>query len=146
HPLFQVCLALQNNVQPDFDLPGLTVTHEPVDMGVSRFDLFLNLTERTGVDGTNRIDGVVGYATELFDHATVTGLVDRWRHLLRQWVAAPDTPMGEVEILTPDDLTALNRWSGRDRGTERVTGTIPGRFAAVAAERPNAVALVSADG
>jgi amino acid adenylation domain-containing protein len=146
HPLFQVCLALQNNVQPYFDLPSLTVTHEPVDMGVSRFDLFLNLTERTGADGTDRIDGVVEYATELFDRATVTGLVDRWRHMLRQWVAAPDTPMGEVELLTPDDLTALNRWSGRDRGTERATGTIPGRFAAVAAERPDAVALVSADG
>ncbi|MFJ4011024.1 amino acid adenylation domain-containing protein [Streptomyces sp. NPDC090026] len=146
HPLFQVCLALQNNVQPQFDLPGLTVTHEPVDMGVSRFDLFLNLTERTGPDGTHRIDGLAEYATELFDHATVAGLVDRWRHLLRQWVAAPDTPLGEVDILTRDDLTALHHWSGRDRAAGRATGTIPGRFAAVAAAHPDTVALVSGDG
>ncbi|WP_180685681.1 non-ribosomal peptide synthetase [Streptomyces gossypiisoli] len=146
HPLFQVCLALQNNVQPAFDLPGLTVTHEPVDMGVARFDLFLNLTERTGDEGTSRIAGLAEYATELFDRDTVAGLVDRWRHLLRQWVDAPDTPIGAVEILTRDDLPALERWTGRGRGSERVTGTIPGHFAAVAAERPDAVALVTADG
>ncbi|MFF8413728.1 amino acid adenylation domain-containing protein [Streptomyces omiyaensis] len=152
HPLFQVCLALQNNVQPEFDLPGLRVTHEPVDMGVSRFDLFLNLTERTDADGRHRIDGVAEYATELFDRATVTALLDRWRHLLRRWTAAPETPLGAVELLTGDDLAALRRWSGRDRaaaGGRRDHGpadTVPGRFAAVAAARPDAVALVSGDG
>ncbi|GLZ16314.1 hypothetical protein Acsp04_65490 [Actinomadura sp. NBRC 104425] len=146
HPLFQVCLALQNNLQPSFELPGLTVSHEPVDMGVSRFDLFLNLTERSGAGGMTRIEGVVEYATELFDRDTVVRLVDRWRHLLRQWVAAPDTPIDAVEILTRDDLAAFERWTGRGRGADRVAGTIPGHFATVAAERPDAVALEAADG
>lgn len=146
HPLFQVCLALQNNLQPAFELPGLTVSHEPVDMGVSRFDLFLNLTEQISPEGTSRIAGVAEYATELFDPDTVTGLVDRWRHMLRQWVDAPDTPIGSVEILTRGDLATLERWTGRNRGSDRVDGTIPGRFAAVAAKQPDAVALVAADG
>ncbi|NGM14131.1 amino acid adenylation domain-containing protein [Verrucosispora sp. CWR15] len=146
HPLFQVCLALQNNVQPAFDLPGLKVSHEPVDMGVSRFDLFLNLMEETTGEGTSRIAGVVEYATELFDRDTVTGLLERWRRLLRQWVGAPDAPIDAVEILSRDDLAALERWTGRARGTDRVVGTIPERFAAVVAEQPEAVALVAADG
>ena len=146
HPLFQVCLALQNNVQPAFDLPGLEVTHEPVDMGVSRFDLFLNLIERTGPDGKSRIAGVVEYATDLFDRATVVGLVDRWRHMLRQWVEAPEAPMAAVELLTPDDLASLERWTGRGDDAHRVTGTIHERFATVVAERPDAVALVAGDG
>jgi amino acid adenylation domain-containing protein len=146
HPLFQVCLALQNNAQPDFNLPGLAVSHEPVDMGVSRFDLFLNLLEETDEQGANRITGVVEYATELFDRETVTGLLDRWRHLLRQWVATPDTAIGAVEIRTGDDVAALRRWTGHGRDTERVTGTIPGRFTAVATRQPGTVALVAADG
>ncbi|MFJ3232907.1 amino acid adenylation domain-containing protein [Streptomyces sp. NPDC086787] len=146
HPLFQVCLALQNNVQPAFDLPGLTVSHEPVDMGVSRFDLFLNLTESTSGEDAGRIVGVAEYATELFDRDTVAGLLDRWQHMLRQWVAAPDTSVGAVDILNRDDMAALERWTGRGRGDAHVTGTVPARFAAVAAERPDAVALVSADG
>nr|AGS49542.1 long-chain-fatty-acid--CoA ligase [uncultured bacterium esnapd8] len=145
HPLFQVCLALQNNVQPVFDLPGLTVSHEPVDMGVSRFDLFLNLMEED-TEGTSRITGVAEYATALFDRDTVIGLLNRWQHLLRQWVAAPDTPIGMVDILTRHDLAALQRWRGRSRGVGHVTGTISARFAAVAAQEPDAVALVAADG
>nr|AGS49514.1 long-chain-fatty-acid--CoA ligase [uncultured bacterium esnapd7] len=144
HPLFQVCLAMQNNVRMTFGLPGLEVTHEPVDMGVSRFDLFLNLSERTGADGATRIAGLAEYATELFDRDTVAGLVDRWRHLLRQWVAAPDTPVEAVDILTPDDLAELALWSGE--GTVPVAGTIHGRFSAVAAERRDAVAIVAGDG
>ncbi|OIK05294.1 non-ribosomal peptide synthetase [Streptomyces monashensis] len=142
--LFQVRLALRDDVRPAFDPPGLTVCDEPVDMGASRFDLFLNLVERTGADGTNRIDGVVEYATGLLDRDTVAGLVERWRHTLRLWVAAPDTPIGALDLL--NDRTALRPWPGRGRVADRVTGTIPGRFAAVAAERPDAVALVAADG
>lgn len=145
HPLFQVCLALQNNVQPAFDLPGLEVRHEPVDTGVSRFDLFLNLIERTGPDGKNRIAGVVEYATDLFDRATVIGLVDRWRHMLRQWVDAPEAPLAAVALLTPDDLAALERWTGPGFA-HCVIGTVHERFAAVAAERPDAVAVVAGDG
>ncbi|MFZ3561264.1 amino acid adenylation domain-containing protein [Streptomyces sp. BH055] len=146
HPLFQICLALQNNLRPAFELPGLTVTHEPVDMGVSRFDLFLNLVEQPQETGAPQIAGVVEYATELFDRGTVTALVNRWLHLLRQWVDAPDTPMSAVDILTDEDLAALERWTGRDRGGHRVTGTLHGHFAAVAAEQPQAVALVAGDG
>ena len=67
HPLFQVSLALQNNLQPAFRLPGLEVVHEPVDIGISRFDLFLNLMERPSGDGGRvQIAGVVEYATEGF--------------------------------------------------------------------------------
>lgn len=146
HPLFQVSLALQNNVQPAFDLPGLTVSHEPVDMGVSRFDLFLNLTERASGETTSRITGLAEYATDLFDRETIAGLVDRWRHFLRQWVTAPDTPIGAVDILTRDDLETLARWRGRGWETDRVTGTIVSRFAAITAHHPEAVALVTADG
>ncbi|MFJ6666550.1 amino acid adenylation domain-containing protein [Streptomyces sp. NPDC091383] len=149
HPLFQICLALQNNLQPSFELPGLTVTHEPVDMGVSRFDLFLNLVEQPGEAGAPRIAGVAEYATELFDRGTVTALVDRWLLLLRRWADAPGTPLSAVDILTGEDLAALERWTGRDRAegdAVHPAGTVHGRFARIAAKQPHAVALVAADG
>ena len=46
HPLFQVMLALHNHPDASFDLPGLTVTFEPVDTASAKFDLSLRLSEQ----------------------------------------------------------------------------------------------------
>ncbi|MFH8616443.1 amino acid adenylation domain-containing protein [Streptomyces sp. NPDC017979] len=151
HPLFQVCLALQNNARPEFTLPGLTVTEEVFGTGVSRFDLFISLGERDDGDdgapeGPGRITGFVEYATELFDAATITALLDRWTHFLRQAVARPQAPIGAVSVLTGDEPATLARWGGGARGPQFAAGTVHQRFAAAVAAAPDAVALVSPDG
>ncbi|MFI1167927.1 amino acid adenylation domain-containing protein, partial [Streptomyces sp. NPDC020801] len=145
HPLFQVCLALQNNARPEFTLPGLTVSEEPFGMGTSRFDLFISLTERDD-DGPARIDGFAEYATELFDVGTITTLLDRWVHFLRQVAAAPHTPIGAVDILADGERAALTRWGGQGRDARFEAGTVHRRFAATATATPDATALESADG
>ncbi|MBB5932067.1 non-ribosomal peptide synthetase [Streptomyces echinatus] len=146
HPLFQVCLALQNNARPEFHLAGLTVTEEPFSPGTSRFDLFISVTERDEDGAPARIEGFAEYATELFDAATVGTLLDRWLHLLRQVVAAPQTPIGSVGVLAEHERTALSGWGGRGRDARFEAGTLHERFAATAAATPDATALVSADG
>ncbi len=145
HPLFQVCLALQNNAQPEFTLPGLSVSEERFTMGVSRFDLFISLGERDN-DGRPRISGFAEYATELFDGDTINTLLERWLHFLRQVVAAPDTPIGAVDILTSGEPATLARWGGQGRDAQFEAGTVHERFAAVVAANPDATAMVSADG
>ncbi|TKS96293.1 non-ribosomal peptide synthetase [Streptomyces lasalocidi] len=145
HPLFQVCLALQNNTRPEFHLTGLTVTEEPFSLGTARFDLFISVTERDEEGAPSRIEGFAEYATELFDEGTVRTLLDRWRHFLRQAVAAPDTPIGSVGVLTEAESAALDAWGGPSRDAGSRTGTVTERFAAAAAATPDATALVAAD-
>ncbi len=49
NPIFQVVLALQNAPGGPLELPGLTLTPEPLDVTVTRFDLELHLWEEAGV-------------------------------------------------------------------------------------------------
>ncbi|WP_344335430.1 condensation domain-containing protein, partial [Kitasatospora putterlickiae] len=105
HPLFQVMLALQNTEQARFELPGLAVAVEPVGSGVSRVDLTLSLVEEP--DGGMR--GVAEFATDLFDRATVETFLGRWVRLLEQMTARPELPVGQADILTPDEHRELSR-------------------------------------
>jgi amino acid adenylation domain-containing protein len=99
HPLFQVCLALQNNLRPKFDIPGLEVTHEPVEMRVARFDLFFNLFEDVDDDGRATVRGEVEYATDVLEADTVDRLVDAWTVLLDAWLSAPDSPLSAITLV-----------------------------------------------
>lgn len=144
HPLFQVHLALQNNAPGDYALPGLTLSEEMFTVGASRFDLFISLTEHEGE--RPRITGFAEYSTDLFDEGTIVTLLERWQHFLRHVVAAPRTPIGEVDILTDEESATLVRWSGAGREEGFETGTVHEQFAAVAAAHPDETALISADG
>ncbi len=113
HPLFQIWLALQNTTQPSYELPGLHVTFDRVSTGTARFDVLLSLTEQFDGEGAPAgLTGVVEYATDLFDAAGVELLLDRWQRLLRHLVAAPDTPVGRVDVLTQGERNdVLRAWN-----------------------------------
>ncbi|MCJ1681534.1 hypothetical protein MTF65_30100, partial [Streptomyces sp. APSN-46.1] len=108
HPLFQVSLALQNTPQAQPELLGLDVVPQPVGTGSARGDLSLSLTERrTGSGNPDGLDGLVEFATDLFDRSTVEALVTRWGRLLEELVGAPDTRIGAVEILSLEERCVL---------------------------------------
>src|SRR5262249_28057659 len=68
HPLFQVMFTLQNNAPVSFELPDLVVRAEPASVTVAQVDLSVNLAEQRGKDGSAAgIDGIIEYATDLFD-------------------------------------------------------------------------------
>ncbi|MEV7042938.1 amino acid adenylation domain-containing protein [Amycolatopsis sp. NPDC051061] len=139
HPLFQTMLAWQNTPGAGVELPGLTVTERPVGTGTAKFDLWFSLTERA--DG---IHGQAEFNAEVFDHATVTGLLDRLEVLLRQVVSAPDRRLGTLDVLTPAERDALPAvWSGPVQDVPAVT--VPELFAAQVARTPDATALVFED-
>nr|WP_285478570.1 non-ribosomal peptide synthetase [Amycolatopsis sp. NBRC 101858] len=139
HPLFQTMLAWQNTPGAGVELPGLTVTERPVGTGTAKFDLWFSLTERA--DG---IHGQAEFNAEVFDHATVTGLLDRLEVLLRQVVSAPDRRLGSLDVLTPAERDALPAvWSGAVEDVPAVT--VPELFAAQVSRTPDATALVFED-
>ena len=101
HPLFQVLLALQNNSDGELTLPGLAVRPHEVATGTTRFDLSFVLAEGDG------IKGVLEYATDLFDRTTARSIVDRFTRLVAAVVSAPQTRVGNVDVLTADERKPL---------------------------------------
>ena len=103
HPLFQVMLAFQNNAPVSFDgLPSLTASYEPVATTSARFDLSVALGEERASDGSPAgLNGVIEYATDLFDRASMEAMAARLVRLLEAAVAEPDRAIGSLDILGP---------------------------------------------
>ncbi|MFL6075226.1 MAG: amino acid adenylation domain-containing protein [Mycobacteriales bacterium] len=114
HPLFQIMLVVQNNAEARLELPGLSASVEPVSTGTAKFDLTVELRERydpTGAPGG--VTGTVRYATDLYDEATARALTERLVRLLTAVAAAPDRPIGEIDLLSPGERwQLLAGWNG----------------------------------
>ncbi|HYQ68234.1 non-ribosomal peptide synthetase, partial [Actinophytocola sp.] len=136
HPLFQVMIAGQNNTRAEVTLPRLTVTEIPVTTGTSKFDLSISLTERD-----SGIDGVLEFNTDVLDRATVDSILARLEHLLRSALAAPDQPLGGLDLLAAGEREqVLGSWAGVDEGLG--TSTFVSLFAEQVRTRPDEVAVV----
>ncbi|MEV6397486.1 amino acid adenylation domain-containing protein [Streptomyces sp. NPDC051907] len=142
HPLFQIMLALQNNTRANPELPGLRTEFVPLDSGVAKFDLAFEAMEQFAADGSARgITGSVEYAVDLFDASTVQGLVRRLERFLADAVAAPDTPIRQIDVLEPAERhRILHEWNSAAAPVE--PATIPHLFETQAAKTPDAVALL----
>ncbi|MBF6302794.1 non-ribosomal peptide synthase/polyketide synthase, partial [Nocardia amamiensis] len=147
HPLFQVGLSFQNLAQAALELPGLSVSGLDIDTELSQFDLHLIATDR--YDDAGEPEGITGfftYATDLFDRETVQGFVDRFARLLGEIIAAPRTPVGDLELLDAAERTALI--SGRNATEQAVdtSATLVSLLDASVAAGPKEVALVTDEG
>ncbi|MGD3111911.1 amino acid adenylation domain-containing protein, partial [Streptomyces sp. YGL11-2] len=141
HPLFQVMLVLQNQATADLDLPGITVTGQPVHTGISKFDLTYSLTETHDEAGRpTGVDGYLEYSTELFEADTARALSDRLSRLLASMVTDPDQRLADIELLDARERGALHRQGQGD--VRRVpASTMSERFAAQVGRTPDAVAV-----
>ncbi|BBB01995.1 putative peptide synthetase [Actinacidiphila reveromycinica] len=142
HPLFQTMLVLQNHSPAaPLDLPGLKVTGLPAAPAVSKFDLSFTLTETRDEAGEPAgLRGVVDYATELFDEATVRALAERLVLLLDDVTADPGRPLHAYTALPPaerDRLAVLGTGPA-----ERVPArSVPELFAGWVRRSPDAPAV-----
>ncbi|WP_168702039.1 non-ribosomal peptide synthase/polyketide synthase, partial [Gordonia paraffinivorans] len=139
HPLFQVAIDFQNATDLRLELPGLVVTPLPVEAEVAKFDLHLTLAEQ--VDAEGRPDGMTasfGYATDLFDPATVQTFAERLVRILSTVVVDPTIPVGDVPILDPAEEDVLTGVAGPASLPPR---TLPQIFADAATVNPHQVAV-----
>ncbi|MGW1743998.1 condensation domain-containing protein, partial [Nocardia sp. NPDC001965] len=141
HPLFQVGLTFQNLAASVLELPGLTVSGVEFDSAISQFDLNLILGDTYDESGVPQgVSGYLTYATALFDEATVQGFADRFARLLREIVVAPETAVGDLEILAPAERTQV---LAEHNATEHAlpAGLLLDGFNAAAAAHPDRVAV-----
>ncbi|MFD8493114.1 amino acid adenylation domain-containing protein [Amycolatopsis sp. NPDC059657] len=136
HPLFQVMLAVQNVAEPELGLPGLTVTREPVEAAQAKFDLSLLFAESSG-----RVDGVLEYNADLFDHATVELLAARLLLVLEAVAANPGRPISSIELITEPERRLLE--ASNDTARSLPVTTIPEMVGWQAETRPDAIAVRS---
>lgn len=101
-PLFQVMCHLDNTGAPALALPGLRLTPLDADTGTSKFDLTLDLAE-----SSTELKGWWEYSTELFDDVTIQRLSERFQILLKAAVAAPDTRIAALPLLSPVEENQL---------------------------------------
>ncbi len=136
-PLFQVGLAWQNNTGGSLDLPGLRVEAAGEGLDQVKFDLELNLGEQG-----EAIAGTLGYATALFDRATIERQCGYLLALLRAMLADAEQPVSELDILPPDERSYLLEELNRTEADYPSDLCVHALFEAQVRRAPDAVALV----
>ncbi|MFD6585600.1 amino acid adenylation domain-containing protein, partial [Streptomyces anulatus] len=145
HPFFGVMLALQNATEGTFQLPGLRVEAAPGRTGTAKFDLFFSLAEQRAADGAaGGITGVVEFADDLYEPATVQALFARWVQLLESATADPGRPVGGLDLLAPDERQGMLAAAAGPALPPASEG-LPALFAAQAAATPGAVAATDGE-
>lgn len=144
-PLFQVMLVMQTIDEYDaFTLPGLTVAVEEGTTGTSKFDLLFSFTEASANGAADGIDGVVEFATDVFDARTVRSLADRLLVLLKAVVAQPHRRVADADLFTPGERRrVLTEWN--DTAAAPPGDRLPEAFERQVARTPEAVAVLDGD-
>ncbi|MFJ5673676.1 amino acid adenylation domain-containing protein [Streptomyces sp. NPDC093097] len=144
-PIFQTMLTSQNTPEDGLALPGLDAATEGVAKPAVQFDLSFHTKEKADQDGApTGIDGMLEYATDLFDRATVDALTARLVRLLDEATAQPDVSVGALEILTEQERRqALVEWQGRPHALSGET--LPALIERQARRVPTAPAVVHGD-
>ncbi|MCF7697672.1 AMP-binding protein, partial [Mycetohabitans sp. B2] len=139
-PLFQVMFAWQSNERAVWDLPEVEVTPADWAYDVVKFDLDLHLYE----SGEEMV-GALGYATALFDRATIERHIGYLQTTLQAMAADASHPVTRVELLSPAERTLLlQTWNATQRDYP-AHQCIHQLFEAQVARTPEATALVYED-
>ncbi|MGY3387746.1 amino acid adenylation domain-containing protein [Bradyrhizobium sp. USDA 3311] len=139
-PLLQVMLAWENNAVGSLDLPGLSVEAAGKGLDQVKFDLELSLSEHG-----EEIAGTLGYATALFDQATIERQRGYLLALLRAMAADAGQPVGRIDILPANERTYLLEELNRTAAAYPSEQCIHELFEAQVQKAPDAVAVVCAD-
>jgi amino acid adenylation domain-containing protein len=93
NPLFQINFRVRVGPAPSLELERTTTTHVPVDLGLARFDLALELHLLD-----DRLEAEFNWNTALFEQATIARLATDFERLLRAAVADPSTRLLSFEL------------------------------------------------
>ena len=106
-PLFQVLFVFQNISLEVFRLPDLSISMVEPDTGTAKFDLTLSMMER-GDSLAMRLE----YNTDIFDAATINGMLRHMETLLISIVSDPDQRISELQLLNDEERKQIvSEWN-----------------------------------
>ncbi|MGH9348635.1 MAG: amino acid adenylation domain-containing protein [Vicinamibacterales bacterium] len=110
NPLIQIDFTLHDFALADVVLPGAAASPLAIDIGVSRFDLEINLHPDGG-----RIAGTVQYDTDLFDAATVERLLEHYDRVLDAASREPRSVIADIPLVDEGERAQLAGWNATAR-------------------------------
>lgn len=140
-PLVEVMVLVDESVRTRTQHGDLTVAEEPVPSRTAKFEL--TAAFEVLPDGT--VDGVLEYATALFDRARMNRLASHVGVLLAGIAARPDAPLSELEILPSAERHRL-LIERNATAAPYTPACLHDLIAAQAARKPDAIAVRSAEG
>ncbi|MFC6012252.1 amino acid adenylation domain-containing protein [Nocardia lasii] len=135
HPLFQVMLSYDRTPQLRVELPGVTAELVPIEIGVAKFDLQLEVRDS---DDGGPLHAEFGFATDVFDRATVEAIARRFTAVLTAAVTAPTRAIGDLDILDSREIARLVPVSG---APAEPAGTLSRLLVETAQRLPDSVAV-----
>jgi amino acid adenylation domain-containing protein len=141
NPIFQAMLAFDNAPgERVLSLPGLKVSEFKPPRSSAKFDLTLGLR-----DVGDRIEGVLEYATDLFERASIERMASHLLTLLEAMVSDDQQRISALQLLSQAERhQLLVAWN--DTGADYPSGRcVHELFDAQAARTPDALAVVHQD-
>lgn len=104
-PLAQVMFNVANAPMHGLALDGVNLEPIPLDRGGAQFELSMSIDSEV----TRRIN--LEYNTDLFDRSTIEYIMQRYLTLLESAVAAPQTTLSTLPVLSPTERASLTQWN-----------------------------------
>ncbi|MBC9929146.1 non-ribosomal peptide synthetase [Chitinophaga qingshengii] len=141
HPLFQVMFILQNTPEvQSFNLGEVPMEQQGVARVTAQFDLMVSLEE-----GEEGLMGTVLYCADLFVPETIRQLTTHFVQLLGAIVAAPETPIGKLSMLTAAEREELLYTYNDTAVAFDPIPSLPAFFTRRAALCPDAIAVMAGE-
>jgi amino acid adenylation domain-containing protein len=134
---FQALFSLEAP-RPEID-PAWGITQMDVDTGATKYDLYLELDERS-----DEVLARFHYNTDLFERSTIERMLGHFQQLLESAVESPDTPIAELSIMSAEERRqVVGEWNQTGEDYPRAL-TIQEAFEQQVERTPHASALIHA--
>ncbi|HSU17605.1 non-ribosomal peptide synthetase [Longimicrobium sp.] len=137
NPVFQAMVTLQNARMEPVALGGVEIAPLAPEYDTAKFDLTFDHYDED--DGALRVE--VEWATDLWDAATIEHLAARYGTLLDSALRRPDTPAGDLPLVSGPERAELLRLSAGPEAASDPSLTLHALFEAQAARTPAATAV-----
>jgi amino acid adenylation domain-containing protein/FkbM family methyltransferase len=137
NPLFDVMMVVQNFQQPSGRVQGVTFAPLEKTEKTSKFDMTL-----FAFHDEDRVRFKWEYNTALFKEATIRRMAGHLVSILRQCTGSSrDLPIGDVDVLSPDEKRRIIVLLNQTESTLPASGTITSLFLDRAEENPYGTAI-----